>query len=370
MNTGAYISGLAHVLLIAWALFGGSFLRPSDPLPVQTTEVSLISAQEFAAMTLPDVPPQVPDTPPGLAGPAADDAAPAISAPAEPRPEPPQAPPVASPEAESAPQPLPDPARPPDLPDETPQPVVPVAEATPAPDRPSDEPPKPDAAPRIAPTPAPAPPPDSEVADVVTPEARPDETAEIQQEARPATAPEQAAPEIVTEAEKPSRAEIVASVRPRARPARPPAQDRPKPQPQTRPDPVREAIDAAVAAAVAGSNRPAPAVPSGPPLTRGEKDALRVAVERCWNTGSLSSEALRTTVVVAVRMNRDGTPQNGSIRMLSYEGGSETAARKAYEAARRAIIRCGARGFDLPAEKFSRWQDIEMTFNPERMRIK
>ncbi|NNK78019.1 MAG: energy transducer TonB, partial [Litoreibacter sp.] len=42
----------------------------------------------------------------------------------------------------------------------------------------------------------------------------------------------------------------------------------------------------------------------------------------------------------------------------------------AYEAARRALIRCGARGYNLPVDKFAQWQDVEITFNPERMRIK
>ena len=45
-------------------------------------------------------------------------------------------------------------------------------------------------------------------------------------------------------------------------------------------------------------------------------------------------------------------------------------ARQAFEAARRAIIRCGAQGFDLPREKYDHWRDIEMVFNPEKMRIK
>jgi len=110
--------------------------------------------------------------------------------------------------------------------------------------------------------------------------------------------------------------------------------------------------------------------PSGPPLTSGEKDALRVAVQQCWNVGSLSSDALRTTVVVAVSMGEDGKPNNGSIRMLSASGGGDSAAKQAFEAARRAIIRCGSRGFNLPVEKYDSWRDIEMTFNPEKMRIK
>jgi hypothetical protein len=86
--------------------------------------------------------------------------------------------------------------------------------------------------------------------------------------------------------------------------------------------------------------------------------------------GSLSTDALSTTVVVAVSMSPDGRPDTGSIRMLSFEGGAEAAAQQAYEAARRAIIRCGANGFALPPEKYDQWRDIEMVFNPERMRIR
>jgi DhnA family fructose-bisphosphate aldolase class Ia len=69
-------------------------------------------------------------------------------------------------------------------------------------------------------------------------------------------------------------------------------------------------------------------------------------------------------------MAETGRPDIASIRMLSHSGGSATAARQAFEAARRAIIRCGADGFDLPREKYEQWRDIEMTFNPEKMRIK
>ena len=69
-------------------------------------------------------------------------------------------------------------------------------------------------------------------------------------------------------------------------------------------------------------------------------------------------------------MAQDGTPDVGSIRLLSSSGGDGGAARQAFEAARRAIILCGTRGYDLPTEKYAQWRDIEMTFNPERMRIK
>jgi hypothetical protein len=109
------------------------------------------------------------------------------------------------------------------------------------------------------------------------------------------------------------------------------------------------------------------AAPSGPPLSAGERDALRVAVAQCWNIGSLSTEALGTTVVIAVKMNQNGTPVAETIRMLSSSGGSNAAAQRVFDSARRAIIRCGARGYDLPQEKFSQWQNIEMTFDPRKM---
>jgi len=95
-----------------------------------------------------------------------------------------------------------------------------------------------------------------------------------------------------------------------------------------------------------------------------------VSVQQCWNTGALSTDALNVTVIVAVSMGRDGKPDASSIRMISASGGSDAAATQAFGAARRAIIRCGINGFDLPLEKYEQWRDIEMTFNPERMRIK
>jgi hypothetical protein len=85
--------------------------------------------------------------------------------------------------------------------------------------------------------------------------------------------------------------------------------------------------------------------------------------------GTLSSEATQTVVVVSMQMNQNATPVVGSITMDSFEGGSSASARRVYDAARRAIIRCGAQGFNLPQEKYSQWQTIEMTFDPRKMGV-
>jgi hypothetical protein len=166
----------------------------------------------------------------------------------------------------------------------------------------------------------------------------------------------------------------LASIRPPMRPERPrPAQAparEPTPTPPTQPerDPLADAIASAVAAAVAA---PAPAAaPSGPPLTAGAREGFRVAVSSCWNVGSLSNEAQRTTVVVGFDMTRDARPVEGSLRLVSHEGGSQAAAQQAFEAARRAILRCGATGYGLPADSYDHWRQVELVFNPEGMRLR
>jgi len=98
--------------------------------------------------------------------------------------------------------------------------------------------------------------------------------------------------------------------------------------------------------------------------------SFRIDARECWNLGSLSSEALRTTVTLEVTMEPDGRPQSGSIRLLESSGGSDAAVMQAFEAARRAVIRCGASGYDLPVESYDHWRIIEITFNPEDMRLR
>ncbi|WP_415403837.1 energy transducer TonB [Tateyamaria sp. SN3-11] len=368
MNTGQVISGIGHVGLIGWVLFGGTF--QSEPLPFEVTEVSVISTDAFEALLSP-APTLDPST--EVALPAQPEVAPdpvdtpvpdetvAVETP-EPAPEPE---PETLPEP-PAPQPDPDVA---DVAPEQPQPqeqVVLVPEIAPRPiPRPSE---------RVAPEAVTPPEPEAAPDDVQQEAVTPDEGAETPAEEQEATAPEEAATEIVTEAEEPANAPNTSLRPPARRPSAPtrtaeaPEQETPEPTPAAQPeDTTADAVNDALREALGGGEEE---VPQGPPLSAGEKDALRVAVSSCWNVGSLSSEALQTTVVVAVDMTQDSKPITASIRMLSSSGGSTAAAKQAFEAARRAIIRCTRDGYGLPAEKYGQWKEIEMTFNPERMRIK
>ncbi|HMO73626.1 MAG TPA: cell envelope integrity protein TolA, partial [Paracoccaceae bacterium] len=157
----------------------------------------------------------------------------------------------------------------------------------------------------------------------------------------------------------------------------PPARPRHTPRPQAPPrgpadTAVEDAIAAAVAAAAAEATATAapaaPSAPAGPPMTAGEKDNLRRAIGSCWNLGTASTEAMNTTVTVLVAMVQDARPT--SVTLMSSTGGSEAGTRSAFDAARRAILRCSSNGLPLPPEKYDQWREIVMDFNPQGMRMR
>lgn len=380
MQTGTKISAVAHVGLLAVAFLGGAF--QSEPLPFEVQEVSVISAEDFAALTGGATVPEVTEAP--VAPVVPDPVAPLENTPTpEPAPEPlpdPEPPQVAQPPADD---PLPDPAPAPEPePVAEPEPQVQTPETTtlltpPTPDPVAETPqpletaprPRPRPVERVAPEPVAPPPPEAQPAPEVTPEVAAEEGAETPQEQQEATAPEEATDRIEPEAQETAVLAPKSSPRPPARRPQRPAQPTPDDATATQSTPAPEATQAAVndalAAALGGA---APDAPSGPPMTAGEKDNLRLAVQQCWVV-DVGSRAANVTVTVGLSLDRNGKVQ-GDIRMLSAEGGSPVEAETAFQSARRAILRCQKTGYDLPAEKYGQWRDIEMTFNPERMRIK
>lgn len=339
MKTGFYISGTGHGLLLLALLFGGVFTWEDEEPSLRVTEVSILTTEQFEALSVPR-----PET-----------AAPLVSPPPRRRPDP-----VVQPE------PAPEPEPP--APEPTPQVEPPTPEAPPEPD------PVPDQAPRIAPEAAPAPDPAAEAAPerVQAPDPTPaEDTTSAPPEPVTPTAPPEATPEVRPEPPAPSSAPLT-SPRPQRRPRRPDPAPQPEPDPDPAPEPdVADAIDSAVDSALADVlSEEAPAVPQGPPLTSGEQDAMRLAVASCWNLGALSTEAMATTIEVGFDMKRDGKPEAGSIRLLSHRGGSAAAAQQAFQAARRAIIRCGANGYDLPEDKYDHWREVVITFDPSSMRLR
>lgn len=373
MHIGHYISGAGHLLLILWLLFGGWF-EPA-PEPFEVTEVAVLSETEFAALIARSQPPES----------TSDIAAPPAPEPVDdPAPQPPAGEPAPqqTPEPEAVATPEPDPAP------EAPQapPAAEVTDTAPVLEPPSDEAvqlpdpaprpePRPAPAPRVAPEPVAPPEPDTAVAEtaqeaVVAEESPEPAPSEPEQQA---TAPEAASTEIVTEADEQAASAPTASIRPRVRPARPTPpepQQAAAPAPEAEADDTADAVADAVAQALAGgTTAPQPNLPVGPPMTSAEREALRVAVQRCWVV-DVGSQSANVTVTVAMQMGRDGKVA-GEIELIGSEGGPESAVDAAFRNARSAILRCQLPdGYALPDEKYDQWREIEMTFNPDGMRLR
>jgi hypothetical protein len=159
-----------------------------------------------------------------------------------------------------------------------------------------------------------------------------------------------------------------------AQPAQQPT-PQPPPQPAPTPDAVpADAIADALAAALAGqSSTPAPSPGAtgglGAGLTSGERDAFRLAVQRCWRV-DVGGQSANVVVTVRFELNPDGTVLNDRVDLISADGGTSDAQRTAFENARSAILRCQRGGFPLPADKYDLWRQVEAVFNPEGMRLR
>ena len=67
LNTGQKVSAGLHVGLVLWIMLFDLFAAPDDSMIPEVTEVSLISAQDFAALTQPEPPAPVPTPAPAPA---------------------------------------------------------------------------------------------------------------------------------------------------------------------------------------------------------------------------------------------------------------------------------------------------------------
>ncbi len=114
------------------------------------------------------------------------------------------------------------------------------------------------------------------------------------------------------------------------------------------------------------------AVGLGTGLTISEKDALKAAIEDCWNPPVGARDAEDLVVELRVHFNSDGTVRDVDIMdFLSYS--SDNFYRAAAESARRAVHQCENRarfdgsyrqGYDLPADEYDSWRSVILEFNP------
>ena len=145
----------------------------------------------------------------------------------------------------------------------------------------------------------------------------------------------------------------------------------PEPEPEQTPDDVAAAIDAAVAGLQAADTPPAPGgqgtAPSGPPLNDGELAGLRRTVESCWNKSTVSSDGLRSRVVLRATLAANASVI--SIELIESDAPSAAASESAFAAASRALRRCLPQA-GLPAEKYETWKEIEFEFDYSADRVR
>ncbi len=369
MRTGTLLSGIGHGGILMLAVFGVPWFGPRERPPIQVTEVSFVSEAEFAAaQSAAEQAPRVPDAPPEQVAPQVEAEPEVLAEPVPPQRVEPPAPP--EPEVSTVPSlapsfnaeaPL---AVAPDavtlVPPSASSPVAPprarpverLAAAEPAVERPAPvAPPEPVAeapAPVVEPAPAvpepaPTPPrvetPSGAVAEASQPRARPSALARA--------VPPAATPPRETVLEDLAR-EVASQIEREAQVATPPT-----PPTVTAPTPPAPAQGEA-----------ATSLPVGPPITSAERDGLRVAVQRCWNVPAGLRDAQELRVTLAAELTAAGDVIASTIRLIEPSAVPDGRFQQAFEAGRRALIRCSPYT-DLPRDKYAQWRNIEVVFNPE-----
>ncbi len=333
MQTGTKISGFLHLGAIGLALFGGSLFRASPPVALQVSNVSVITSEDFAAM-LSSAPEAVPDV----------EASPVIKQPkSEDKPQ------EALPEIERSTEPV-------EVQQEPNEQVAVIA-------------PAPSPAPRIDTKSAPKPKPSAKEAETTQSETTPDQSTPDAAEPKQEQAPKEAATQIVTEVEKVSDFAPTTSTIPPSRPrdlSKPAVKTQKvvteiEPKPKTE-EQTNDEIASAIAEVQAETNKPV-----GPPLTGSEREGLVLAVQKCWNVPIGLQNADNLAVVISIELSQDGKLIK-SPKLIDPAGTPTGTLKQAFEAGRRALIRCAP--YDLPREKYEQWREIEVVFNPENMVVK
>ena len=94
------------------------------------------------------------------------------------------------------------------------------------------------------------------------------------------------------------------------------------------------------------------------PLTQAEIKEFKQNVMTCLVKFGNNPAKVR----LSVEMLDNGKVTTDSIKLVSGKNGSEKQIKKAFQSARRAILRCQGDGYDLPLEKYLMWRCVEMEF--------
>ena len=387
MDLGVKISGTAHAILIGIAIFGAPIFSADEENPIQISEVSLISLQEFELLTKENTPifqtepePEVqePEPEPEVQKPEPE---PEVQKP-EPEPEVQEPEPeVQEPEPEvQEPEPEPEVEEPEPEPevqeiisDSETDPVAPITdqdnlgELTPE----FNE----NAAPKAA-----------EIISDISNEA-PEEPADMNSiqdtsfenvsgadedkleiEVTENTPAEETTTQIVTEAEE-QESDLVPSrtSKPKNRPKNLKIVKEIKTKPKLKPKEVVEAKKDATAESILESlkekNEPEPFLDLTPAQKESVGNIIRNKMRLCWNPPVGVENGLTNVMILGLKFDIDGKLVESPVNLTPD---SEVGSLQAFEAARRAVIRCSPYN-ELDPEIYEGWKELNLKFNPKNM---
>ena len=367
MKIGIPLSAALHGVAIAAAVVTLPDMFREDPVPQQVMVVDLVT---LAEETSPAPTVERPQDSPAPQAPKID----AARAEPPPAPESHRAEPPPRPESRvaSAARPLPPlrtavrPAPAPSKPARLPEPE-PTANPAPPPEQVALL--NPDVSPALsvpstAPAaPAPDQPAESDLAPPTLDPARPEESAEA-----PEPEPEKPAPVAATPPPREAAAPL-----PRSRPERPsPPKKKSRKFNMKRVAALLNKQDKPAAKPVRGKVQPtqmpkasqfaAASGASNTPLTLSEIDHIRHQIEQCWSVPAGVRDAADMRVSIHVSLRPDGSVIDS--RIVSTGRMGEPNYRAAAESAQRAVRLCSPLQ-DLPVDKYQRWRELTLTFNPK-----
>ena len=369
MDLGVKISGTAHAILIGIAIFGAPIFSADEENPIQISEVSLISLQEFELLTKENTPIFQTEPEPEMQEPKP---VPEVKEPEaelqEPEPEPevqePE-PEVKEPETEPEVQEI--------ISDSETDPVAPITdqdnlgELTPE----FNE----NAAPKAA-----------EIISDISNEA-PEEPADMNSiqdtsfenvsgadedkseiEITENTPAEETTTQIVTEAEE-QESDLVPSrtSKPKNRPKNLKIVKEIKTKPKLKPKEVVEAKKDATAESILESlkekNEPEPFLDLTPAQKESVGNIIRNKMRLCWNPPVGVENGLTNVMILGLKFDIDGKLVESPVNLTPDSG---VGSLQAFEAARRAVIRCSPYN-ELDPEIYEGWKELNLKFNPKNM---
>lgn len=134
------------------------------------------------------------------------------------------------------------------------------------------------------------------------------------------------------------------------------------PPPPKKPDPVQDFAKMMASAL----DQPNQRNDIGAKMTISEIDLVRQQIHRCWNLPAGAKDAHKMLISIRISMNPDGRVRTARV-LDQARMSSDPFYRAMAESAVRAVLNPRCQPFKLPPEKYERWKNMKLNFDPKEM---